>query len=95
MPMKNKVTSVRINPELWKRAKITAIEEGITLSKLLEEALSIIIDWRDIVRDARLNIDEDVLRRMKELRNKRKLPFIIMSEKTAVELVREGRDRWL
>ena len=33
------VTSMRVDEDKWKKAKIRAIEEGITLSKLLDEAL--------------------------------------------------------
>lgn len=32
-------TSIKIDPELWKEAKIYAIEKGTTVSDLLEEAL--------------------------------------------------------
>lgn len=31
--------SIKINPDVWKQAKILAIEEGITASKLVEKAL--------------------------------------------------------
>lgn len=92
---KNKVTSIRMDPELWKRAKIAAVEEGITLSDLVQEAISIIVDWREIVDESQLNIDKDLLNRMLKMREVGDLPFVIDSEKTAVELVREGRDRWL
>jgi len=34
-----KQTSVKIDAELWKQAKIEAIKRGITLSELLELAL--------------------------------------------------------
>jgi predicted HicB family RNase H-like nuclease len=33
------VTSIRINEELWKEAKIYAIKKGIRLSELLEKCL--------------------------------------------------------
>ena len=36
---RDKQTSIRVDPELWKRAKIQAIELGITVTQLLNEAL--------------------------------------------------------
>jgi hypothetical protein len=36
---KREATSIKIKPELWKDAKIEAIKENKTVSKLLEEAL--------------------------------------------------------
>jgi predicted HicB family RNase H-like nuclease len=34
-----KKTSIKIDPELWKEAKIEAIRRGTDVSKLIEEAL--------------------------------------------------------
>jgi len=93
--MGRKVTSVRVDPELWKRAKIAAIEEGVSLSDLIQEGISIIVDWRKFVDEFQMNVDKDLLDEMIKRRKQGKLPFIIVSEKTAVELVKEGRDRWL
>ena len=33
------VTSLKVNPDLWREAKIQAIREGITLGELLDEGL--------------------------------------------------------
>jgi predicted HicB family RNase H-like nuclease len=33
------VTSLRVNPELWKLAKIEAIKQGITLAELVDKSL--------------------------------------------------------
>jgi predicted HicB family RNase H-like nuclease len=33
------VTSLRVNPELWKLAKIEAIKQGITLGELVDKSL--------------------------------------------------------
>jgi predicted HicB family RNase H-like nuclease len=33
------VTSLRVNPELWKLAKIEAIKQGITLAELVDRSL--------------------------------------------------------
>ena len=34
------VTSLRINPEVWKEAKVAAIQNDITLTQLVEEAIN-------------------------------------------------------
>ncbi len=93
--MGGKVTSIRVDPELWKRAKIAAIEEGVTLSDLIQEAISIVVDWRQLVDELQLNVDQNLLEKMIKAKSRGRSPFIIVSDKTAVELVREGRDRWL
>jgi predicted HicB family RNase H-like nuclease len=36
---KQLVTSLRIDPDLWKHAKIEAIQHDITLTQLVEEAI--------------------------------------------------------
>jgi hypothetical protein len=36
---KKEVTSVKVDPELWKEAKIESIKQGKTLSDIMEEAL--------------------------------------------------------
>jgi len=33
------VTSLKVDPELWKRAKITALEYDITLGELIDQAV--------------------------------------------------------
>jgi len=83
-----------VDRDLWKRAKIAAIEEGITLSDLVQEAISIVVDWRRLVDELQLNIDRNLLNKMIETKSRGRVPFAIISDKTAVELVREGRDRW-
>lgn len=45
MPIENKeqiVTSLKVNPKLWKEAKIEALKCDITLAELVDEALR---DW--------------------------------------------------
>ena len=37
--VEKEATSIKINPELWKEAKIEAIRHGKTVSQLLEEAI--------------------------------------------------------
>jgi uncharacterized protein YaeQ len=37
--MEKKTTSIKIDPELWKRAKIYSIEKDIELGKLIESLL--------------------------------------------------------
>jgi predicted HicB family RNase H-like nuclease len=43
MPIEEKkqlVTSLRINPDIWKEAKVQAIRHDITLTELVEEAIN-------------------------------------------------------
>ena len=43
MPIEEKkqlVTSLRIDPEIWKKAKVEAIQHDITLTQLVEEAIN-------------------------------------------------------
>ena len=43
MPIENKkqlVTSLRINPDIWKEAKVAAIRNDMTLTQLVEEAIN-------------------------------------------------------
>lgn len=95
MRVLDKVTSIRVDSKLWKRAKLVAVEEDMTLSELIKEALSIVVDWREIADNFQISVNEELLERMIRIRKQGQLPFVISSEKTAVELVREGRDRWL
>ena len=39
---KQLVTSLRVDPKLWKEAKVQAIRHDITLAELVEEAIK---DW--------------------------------------------------
>lgn len=39
MPQKE-VTSVKVDPELWREAKIESVKSGKTLSDIIEEALT-------------------------------------------------------
>ena len=92
--MGNKVTSIRVEEDIWKRAKIAAIEEDTQLSKLVEEALEIIIGWREIINDTNLDVDEKMLKKMLKESSKGEKPLRIETKRSAEEIVREGRDRW-
>jgi hypothetical protein len=43
---KQLVTSLRINPEVWKDAKVAAIQNDMTLTQLVEEAINCWIEMR-------------------------------------------------
>ena len=86
-----KVTSIRIKEDIWKAAKVYSIEEDIPLKSLIEEALIMFIEGKKMVRNLEVNIREDIIRKLEMARKKGKLPFRIVSKKTAVEIVREGR----
>jgi predicted HicB family RNase H-like nuclease len=44
---KQLVTSLRIDPEIWKEAKVAAIQNDITLTQLVEEAINCWIEMRN------------------------------------------------
>ena len=89
--MKDKVTSIRIKENLWRNAKILAIEEGVTLKALIEELLESVVEGARLAKKFQLGVQEDVLEVFRSKRKRGEMPFIILHEKTAVELVREGR----
>jgi len=89
--MKDKVTSIRIREDLWKAAKILAVEEGVTLRALIEELLESVVQGARLAKRFELGVQEDILKVFKSKREEGEIPFIIVHEKTAVELVREGR----
>lgn len=37
--MERKVTSLKVDPELWKQAKKLAIDRGVSLAELVEELI--------------------------------------------------------
>ena len=54
MPMNEKdqfVTSLRINPEIWKEAKVQAIKNDMTLTELVEEAITCWIKQQAMKKD--------------------------------------------
>ena len=89
--MTEKITSIRIDEELWKRAKILAIERGIVLKNLVEQLLTNEIVGHELVKDPEFS--EELFQSLEEAVSAGEMPFVISSKKTAVELVREGRGR--
>ena len=45
-PKKQLVTSLRIDPEIWKEARVQAIKNDITLTQLIEEAINCWIELK-------------------------------------------------
>jgi len=89
--MTEKITSIRIDSELWKRAKILAIKRGIVLKDLVEELLSNEVRAEEFMKNIR--VSEELMRKLQDRIDKGEIPFTISTSKTAVELVREGRGR--
>lgn len=48
---KQLVTSLRIDPEIWKEAKVAAIQNDLTLTELVEEAIKLWIKDTDSVKN--------------------------------------------
>ncbi len=88
--MAEKVTSLKIDPKLWKRAKILAIERATTLKSLIEELLVNEVEAEELLGEE-LEFSEEQVKALEKERRNRKNPFTISIEKSAVELVREGR----
>ncbi len=89
------MTSIKIDPELWKRAKLIAVRKGTTLKSIIESLLSGEVEAEE-AEEAEyegLNVSEELLKALVEKRQKGELPFAIQSRMRAVELVREGRGK--
>jgi len=80
---------VRVDEELWKKAKILAAKRGITLKSLIERLLEMEIEAEKVMEEDKPA--EEEIRYLEEKRRKGEIPFMIISRKTAVELVKEGR----
>ncbi|MCC6018537.1 MAG: hypothetical protein LM601_05885 [Candidatus Verstraetearchaeota archaeon] len=86
----DKRVSLRVNEELWRKAKILATIRGVTLKSMIEELLEREIEAEEILKDETSISEEDINLLMKR-RIEGKHPFTIISNKSAVELVREVR----
>jgi predicted transcriptional regulator len=86
----DKITSLRINEELWRKAKMLAAMRGTTLKAIIEELLRREIEAEEILKDEAKVSEEDINILMRR-RMEGKLPFTIISDKSAVDLVKEGR----
>lgn len=89
--MSEKITSIKINPELWKKVKLLVIERGLSLKSLLEELLINEIEAEELVKEE-FKISESLLKILEERRKEGQIPFIISIQKSAIELVREERE---
>jgi len=86
----DKITSIRVNEEIWRKAKILAARRGITLRSLIEGLLKMEIEAEELLKEES-KISEEHIKVLEERRRRGEVPFIILSERTAVELVKEGR----
>ncbi len=89
--MTEKITSIRIDNDLWKKAKILAIKRGIVLKDLVEELLSNEVRGEEFMQS--LPVSAELMQSLQDRVDKGEVPFIISTNRTAVELVREGRGR--
>jgi macrodomain Ter protein organizer (MatP/YcbG family) len=88
--MTAKITSLKIDPELWKKVKLLAVKRGITLKSLIEELLILEVEGEEFF-EGETPTSKELLTALEERRRKGTAPFVIKSKKSAVELVREGR----
>ncbi len=89
--MGSKVTSIRIREDLWKEAKILAVKEGVSLKSLIEALLESVVQGAKLTEKFQQKIQNDALNILEKKRMEGETPFSIIHEKTAVELVKEGR----
>ncbi|MGC8948679.1 MAG: hypothetical protein ACP5OK_05015, partial [Thermoprotei archaeon] len=86
---KEKIISIKIDQKLWKEVKLLALMPDKSIKALLEELLRRKLKVKMV--NESLSISQNVLQTLDELRKKVKTPFIITTQKTAVELVCEGK----
>lgn len=87
--MTEKITSIRIDSDLWKKAKIVAIKRGIVLKDLVEELLSNEVRAEEFMQN--LRVSEELMQMLQDRVTEGEIPFTISTNRTAVELVGEGR----
>jgi hypothetical protein len=88
--MTEKITSLKIDPELWKEVKLLAVKRGVTLKSLVEELLTLEVEGEEFL-EGEIRASKELLTALEERRKEGRAPFVIKSKKSAVELVREGR----
>ena len=89
VPVGEKVTSIKVDPGLWKKVKMLAVERGVTLKALVQELLESEVEAASLLGEE-LEVTKG-LEALLERRKRGEVPFVIDSDKTAVELVREVR----
>lgn len=88
--LNEKTTSLKIDPELWKRVKLLAVKRGVTLKSLIEELLFLEVEGEELSL-SEAGVSTRLLEALEERRRRGMVPFTIESKRSAVELVREGR----
>jgi len=90
--MVDKVTSIKIDSELWRRAKLLAVKRGVTLRSILEDLLLGEVRADEFLGDV-VGVRSSGLMEVLEGRRRSGLvPFTITSSRRAVDIVREQRD---
>ncbi len=88
---RDRVTSVRIRDGLLKEARVLAILEGSTFRALVEELLEMAVGGAKLAGSVEAVPDEEVVEELLKMSRGGANPLVIVHEKTAVEIVREGR----
>jgi len=88
--MTEKITFLKLDPELWRKVKLLAIKRGVTLKSLIEELLALEVEGEEFF-EGEIRTSKELLAALEE-RKKGRVPFVIKSKKSAIELVREGRE---
>lgn len=90
--MSGKTTSIKIDPETWRRAKLLAVKRGATLKSVIEEMLVSEILADEFVGEAAVEVS-GYMNVLEERRKSGQMPFVIKSRRRAVDLVKEHRGR--
>jgi len=88
--MPDKVTSLKIDSETWRKAKLLAVKRDVSLKSMIERLLLSEVKADEMVGEG-VSRSDGLSHILESRRREGKMPFTIKSERRAVELVREHR----
>ncbi|MEM1976264.1 MAG: hypothetical protein QXN23_07300 [Candidatus Caldarchaeum sp.] len=91
--MAEKTTSIKIDQETWLKAKLLAVKRGVTLKSVIEDLLLGEIKADEFLGEKAKLTAKGLIEVLEERREAGQPPFIIISKRRAVEIVREHRGR--
>ena len=90
--MADKVTSLKIDSDTWRKAKLLAVKRGVTLKSMIEGLLQAEIKADEVCEGLdRLSFSTELFKILEERRKSGRVPLLIGSKRSAVEIVREHR----
>ncbi|MCS7137472.1 MAG: hypothetical protein NZ941_03775 [Candidatus Caldarchaeum sp.] len=91
--MNEKITSIKVNPETWRKAKLLAVKRGVTLKSIVEDLLMGEIKADEVLGEVPELKVSSLMKALEQRRGAGQMPFVIISKKRAVDIVREHRSR--